>query len=191
MSQTAVTDEPGQAYAGKVEHSGQFPNSIISLIAAELIYFGKLVVAPDADVEVGGASGGPQTCAAPTSAAEALLANTVGGVSIADPTVERMRDPSTPNVANSAPYGAYGDETSVSVMRKGRIWVQTEAAVAALSDGVFVRVANAGTIPVAALGSFTPTNTADHEPAPSGMVWSGATTIGGLFFGRLDINLPG
>lgn len=190
MSQTAVTDEPGQAYAGKVESGGQLPTTIITRVASELTYFGKLAITADADVAVGGASGGPQTCAAPTSAAEVLLATFGGGVSIADPSVERMRDPATPNIANSADFGAYGDESAVGLMRKGLIWVQVEAAVTALSDGVFVRVSSVGTIPIAALGSFTPTNTANHEPVPSGMVWAGAAAVGSLNFGLLSVNLP-
>ncbi len=190
MSQTVVNDEPGQAYAGKV-HQATPQGGVISLLASELTYFGKLVIVAAADVVVGGAAGGPQTCALPTSAAEVLLATQRGGVSIADPSQERLRDPSTPDIANSAPFGAYPDETAVGVMRRGVIWVQTEVAVTDMTAGVFVRVATPGTIPIASLGSFTPVDSGtDHEPAPAGFAWAGAASEGGLFFGLLSVNLP-
>ncbi len=191
MSQTAVNDEPVQAYPGKVQYGIKFPTTNVSRIASELIYFGKLVITPGTDLAVGGAAGGPQSCQLPTSAAEVLLATQAGGVAIADPSIERLRDPNNLGVANSAPYGAYPQEDALPVMRRGQVWVQTEAALADLSDGVFVRVANSGTIPEASLGSFTPTNTADHEPAPDGFAWAGsAVGEGGIFLGLLDINLP-
>lgn len=189
MSQVTVNDEPGQAYAGKV-HSATPQGGVVSLLASELIFFGKLVFVAAADVAVGGAAGGPQTCALPTSAGEALLAKFAGGVSIADPSQERLRNPLTPDIANSAPFGAYPDESAVGVMRRGRLWVQTEVAVADISLGVFARVANAGVNPIASLGSFTPVNTADHEPVPEGLAWAGAATVDGLFFGLLNVNLP-
>jgi hypothetical protein len=192
MSQTSVADEPVQAYPGKVENSGQFPTQNISRIASELIYFGKLAITADTDLAVGGAAGGPQECKLPTTAAEVLLAAQGGGVAIADPSIERLRDPLNLGVANSAPYGAFPHEDAVPLMRKGRVWVQLEAALAALSAGVFVRVSTPGTIPIASLGSFTPTNTVDHEPAPEGFSWAGsALGEGGIFLGLLDINLPG
>ena len=192
MSQNAVTDEPVQAYPGKVENSGQFPTQMISRLASELIYFGKLAITADADLAVGGAAGGPQQCKLPTTAAEVLLAAQGGGIAIADPSIERLRDPLNLGVANSAPYGAFPDEDAVPLMRKGRVWVQTEVAIAALSDGVFVRVSTPGTIPIASLGSFTPVDTADHEPAPEGFAWAGSCIgEGGIFLALLDINLPG
>ncbi len=189
MSQSVVNDEPGQCYAGKV-HSATPQGGVKSLLASELIYFGKLVIVADADLAVGGAAGGPQTGALPTSAAEVLLATQAGGVSIADPSQERMRNPLTPSISNSAPFGAYPDESAVGVMRRGNLWVQTEVALTALTNGVFVRVANVGTIPIAALGSFTPVNTADHEPTPDGFSWAGSATVDGLFYGLLNVNLP-
>ena len=185
MSQTQVNDAPGQAYAGKVQYSGQFPTTVVSRLAEELFFFGKLGVVTGAQLTVG-----DQSVKLPTSAAEVLLAAKAGGVSIADASIERLRDPANLGVANSAPFGAFPIESAVPLMRKGAVWVQTEVAVANLSDGVFVRVQNVGAIPLAALGSFTPVNTFDHEPGPEGMGWSGAVTIDGLFFGLLEINLP-
>jgi hypothetical protein len=190
MSQVTVNDEPGQAYAGKVHSGGQLPSSIASYVASELIYFGKLVIVADADLAVGGAAGGPQTCALPASAADVLRAAQAGGIAIADPSVERMRDPATPNIANSAPYGAFGDEASVPVMRMGKIWVQTETAITALSNGVFIRVSTPGIIPIASLGSFGIVDDADTEPAPAGMAWAGSATVDGIFLGLLSVNLP-
>lgn len=190
MSQTVVADEPVQAYEGKVENSIAFPTTIESKIASELIYFGKLAIVADADVVYGGADGGPQEVQLPTTAAEVLLAKQAGGVAIADPSVERLRV--SGGGANSAPYGAYLTETAVPVMRKGRIWVVVEAAVTALSLGVFVRMDNAGgSPPAASLGSFSPVDSgADFEPAPEGFAWAGAASIGGVEFGLLSVNLP-
>lgn len=186
MSQTVVNDEPVQAYAGKLQYGNNFPTTTIGRLASELIFFGKLVITADADLAVGGAAGGPQTVALPTTAAEVLLAANAGGISKADPSVERT---STAGVLDN--FGAYVENTTVDVVRKGQIWVQTEVAVTALSDGVFVRVATPGTIPIASLGSFTPTNTANHEPAPAGMVWAAAAVgEGGILLGLLTINLP-
>ena len=189
MSQATVNNEPGQAYAGKV-HTASPQGGTISLLATETIYFGKLAIVADADLAVGGADGGPQTCALPASAADVLRALQRGGVAQADVTRERLRNPLTLGIANSAPFGAYSDEEAVTVMRRGSIWVQTEVAITALTNGVFVRVANVGTIPIASLGSFTPVNTADHEPAPEGMAWAGSATVDGLLFGLLSVNLP-
>lgn len=182
MSQATVNDEPGQAYAGKVHLSGQFPSSALSRLASELIYFGKLV----SPLSTGDLTVGDQSVKLPTSAADILLAAQGGGISQADPSVERTK---TAGVLDN--FGAFLDESSLPVMRKGQIWVEVEAEVTDLSAGVFVRFQNAGTIPEAALGSLTPTNTADHEPAPEGMVWVGAVTVGSQNFGLLSVNLPG
>jgi hypothetical protein len=176
MSQTVVNDAPGQAYAGKVQYSGQYPTTQVSRIAGELIYFGKLVVVTGAQL-----TPGDQSVTLPTSAAEALLAAKAGGVSMADPSVEAIP---------GAAYGAFVDESVLPVMRKGALWVQTEQAITDLANGVFVRVANAGAIPAASLGSFGIVDDGDTEPAPEGMGWAGAVTIGGLFYGLLEINLP-
>lgn len=176
MSQTQVNDAPGAAYPGKVQYSGQFPTQDVSRIASEDILFGKLVTVLGTEL-----TPGDQSASLPVDAAGVLLAAKAGGVSVADPSIETVA---------SALGGVFVDESVLPVLRKGQIWVQTEAAVADLNDGVFVRVQNAGVVAADQLGSFTPVNTADHEPAPEGMGWAGATTIGGLFFGLLDMNLP-
>lgn len=186
--QTAVNDEPVQAYEGKVQYSGQFPTSIISKAASELIYFGKLVV-PYADTELAVGGAGPQRVKAPTSTAEVDLTPMGGGIAIADPSVERLRDPSSP--ADPAPFGAFVAESMVPVMRKGLIWVVVETAITALSNGVYARFQNAGGSPPAAqLGSFTSAAGADfHQLATSSFAWQGSAAIGGVNFGLLAVNL--
>ncbi len=188
MSQASVSDEPVQTYEGKVDVSGQYPTNYISRIASESIYFGKAVSPVGTDeLEVGGASGGPQEVKMPSSAALIALITQGGGVAIADPSKERLK-----NNGVYVDYGVYLHEDSVTVMRKGRIWVVVEAELTDLSSGVYIRFQNAGaTPPAASLGSFTPTNTADHSEAPAGFAWLGAATIGSVNFGLLELNLPG
>ncbi len=189
MSQTAVDDEPVQAYEGKVQVSGSFPTTNISRIASVLIYFGKLVTPlSGTELAVGGA--GPQEVKLPTSAAEILRAENGGGIAIADPSIERLRV--SGGGANSAPYGAYPAEDSLAVMRKGQIWVVVETALASLDDAVLVRFQNPGGSPPAAqLGSFTTAAGADFAAAPAGLAWLGSALIGGVDFALLSVNLPG
>jgi len=188
MSQTSVENEPVQAYEGKVQHGGQFPTTTISRLATELTFFGKAVSPILADVDMGGAGDLAQQCQLPTSLAEI---NAMLGVAIADPSVERLRDPAALGVPNSAPFGAYSDEAAVPIMRKGRIWVVVDTKLASLDDGVFIRFQNAGgTPPTESLGSFDTVNSADHEPAPAGFSWVGASTQGATEFALLEINLP-
>ena len=183
MSQTAVNDEPAQAYEGKVDVSGQYPSTRVSRSADGLVYFGKYVV-PLSDTEL---TVGAQSVKLPTTAAEVLLAANGGGIAVADPSMERLMLNDVP-----APYGAYPDESMVQVLRKGRIWVVMEVAITALSNGIFVRVATpGGSPPAASLGSFTITNTANHEPVPDGFKWLASASIGGVDYGLLSVNLPG
>lgn len=184
--QTAVNNEPVQAYEGKVHVSGQFPTSVVSRLASELLYFGKLVV-PYAVTEL---EVGSQRVKAPTLAAEVDLAPAGGGVAIADPSVERLRDPSSP--ADPAPFGAYVAEASVPVMRKGLIWVVVETAIASLANGVYARFQNAGgTPPAAQLGSFTSAAGADFQALNAAhFAWQGSAAIGGVDYGLLAVNLP-
>lgn len=187
--QDTVANEPSQVYEGKVQ-SGPNTTQIFSRLASALIFFGKLVCPlADDDLAVGGAGEG-QSCKPPASIADALLAKHGGGIAIADPSLERLRV--SGGDANSAPYGAYLDEASVSIMRKGQIWVVVETALLDLSLPVFVRIANAGgSPPVEALGSFSPVNGGDLEPAPDGLAWLGSALEGGIDYALLDVNLPG
>lgn len=192
MSQTTVNDEPVQAYEGKVQYGGQLPTSIISKLASELIYFGKLVTPYDnAELAVGGAAGGPQRVKAPTSAAEVTRVLKGGGVAIADPSVERMRNPAAPGDPNSAPFGAFAAEAMLPVMRKGLLWVVVETELTNLDSDVYVRYQNAGGSPPAAqLGSFTQGAAGDFAVAPDGFAWQGAASIGAIHLALLSVNLP-
>jgi hypothetical protein len=60
------------------------------------------------------------------------------GIAIADVSVERLPHPTT-GVVNTAPYGAYLANTTLPLMRKGRVWVVSADAVDNLSKSVFVR----------------------------------------------------
>ena len=188
--QTSVNDMPVQAYEGKVHVSGQFPTSVISKAASELIYFGKLVV-PYATTElaVGGAEGGPQRVKLPTTAAEVDSVINGGGVAIADPSIERLRNPANP--AQPAPFGAYPAEDMAGVMRRGLIWVVSEAEITDLTAGVFVRWQNAGgTPPAASLGSFAPATSADRQQLSADLFsWQGAATINSVYYGLLSVNM--
>lgn len=66
MSQTSVADQPVRAYEGKVHVSGDFPTTIESLLASEIVYFGKAVsIYADNEVALGN-----QRCKLPTSGDE-------------------------------------------------------------------------------------------------------------------------
>lgn len=184
MSQTSVNDEPVQAYEGKEHVSHAYPSTKISRLASELIYFGKAVCREAVtDVTVG-----DQQCRAPAAATDITDKGALLGVAVADPSLERLNDAS----GNPAPYGAYQDEGSVQIMKKGQIWVVTTALIADLSTGVYVRWDNAGGSPPAeALGSFANVASAEHALVPDdGAQWIGAVAIGGVNFGLLELNLP-
>jgi expansin (peptidoglycan-binding protein) len=180
MAQTSVADEPVQTYEGKVENSVGLPTTIVSGIASELIYFGKFVVAADpTDVAYGGA--GQQEVALPGSAAEITGLTAIAGVAIADVSREAIA---------GAAYGGYTHESSVGILRKGRIWVVVSTAITDLTDGVYVRWQVPGTPPVDSLGSFDSAAGANVQEVTAGMSWAGAVTIGSTDYGLLDVNLP-
>lgn len=182
MAQTVVNDEPSQAYEGKLyDRAGRSE----SRLASELLYFGKAVsLLAVTDLEVGGAGEG-QSVKAPAAAAD--VTGLFEGVAVADPSIERLDD-ATGQPAN---YGAYPDESTVRVLRKGRVWVVTKTLIADITVGVYVRFQNAGgTPPVDQLGSFEAVAGADVQVIAAGAKWRGATTIGGAFFGLLELNLP-
>lgn len=183
MSQTAVNDEPVQAYEGKEHVSGQFPSTKISRLASELIYFGKAV----SRQAVGDVTVGDQQCKLPAAAADITAKGAFLGVAVADPSLPRLTLNDLP-----APYGAYVNEGSVQVLKKGQIWVVTTALITDLSNGVYVRFQNpGGTAPTESLGSFADANSADHDLVPDdGAQWKGAVAIGGVNFGLLELNLP-
>ena len=185
--QTVVDDEPVQAYEGKVQHGGQYPTTFKSFLADGLIYFGKAVsLIGTGELAVGGASGGPQAVKLPAAATD-VTTSLFQGVAPADPSIQRTR---TTGVDD--PFGAYIDETSVQVLRKGLVWVVVTTAIADITIGVFVQRANAGGSPPALqLGSFDTVTTADNTEITSNNVsWAGAAVIGSQNFGLLELNLP-
>ena len=184
MAQTALKSEPDQAYEGKVQDRA---DRVESRLASELIYFGKAVsLLAVTDLAVGGAAGGPQSVKLPAAAAD--ITGLFEGVAIADPSIERLDDAT----GQPAPYGAYPDEASVSVLRRGRVWVVTKTLIADITVGVYVRFQKAGgSPPVDQLGSFEAVAGADVQVIAAGAKWRGATTdSAGAFLGLLELNLP-
>jgi len=103
-------------------------------------------------------------------------------VAIADPSM-----PSNPTVDN---FGSFPDESSVPVMRQGRIWVVVATAITDITVGVYVLFQNpGGSPPVDTLGSFDSVAGADVQITTDG-VWRGAATVGAVNFGLLELNLP-
>jgi hypothetical protein len=102
------------------------------------------------------------------------------GVAIADTSLE-----STSNA-----YGEYVSTDSVPVMKKGRIWVVSADTVDDISKGVYIRFQNgSSTPPTATLGSFRATANADYQLMGDNVRWVASTTIGGVYYGLLELNL--
>jgi hypothetical protein len=174
MSQTSVADQPVRAYEGKVHVSGEYPTSYLSRLASGAVYFGKAVVPYD-DAEL---ALGEQRAKLPAAAADVprLL-----GVAIADVTKEPV----------ASTYGGYADKDSVTIMRKGQIWVVSVDQVTDLDAGVYIRHANGAAPPAGTLGSFRATVDVDYTLfAGEGLKWLAAETIGSVYFGLLEVNLP-
>lgn len=101
------------------------------------------------------------------------------GVAIADTSLE-----STSNA-----YGEYVDKDSVPVMKKGRIWVVSADTVDDLSKGVYIRFQNGSAAPADTLGSFRATANADYQLMGDNVRWVASQTIGGVYYGLLELNL--
>jgi hypothetical protein len=99
-----------------------------SSIASELFYFGKAA----SRSLTANLNQYPPTVNLYTASEEFV------GISIADASVARLPDPTT-GVINTANYGAYLTNTTVPLIRRGRIWVVSADAVDNLSKSVFVR----------------------------------------------------
>ena len=183
MSQTVVNDEPDQTYEGKLYDRAWRSES---RLARELIYFGKAVsLLAVTDLAVGG-DGDGQSVKLPAAATD--ITGLLEGVAVADPSMERLDD-ATGQPAN---YGAYPDESTVRVLRRGRIWVVTKTLIADITVGVYVRFQNAGGVPpIDSLGSFEAVAGADVQVIAAGAKWRGARTDNaGRFLGLLELNLP-
>lgn len=172
MSQTAVADQPVQAYEGKVHVSGEYPTTYISRLASGAIYFGKAVV-PYADTEL---TVGTQRAKLPAAAAD--IPRTLG-IAIADVSREPI----------ASTYGGYADKDSVTIMRKGLIWVVSADVVDDLDKGVYIRHANGAAAPADTFGSFRATTDADYTLF-AGLTWKAAVTIGSVYYGLAEVNLP-
>ncbi len=174
MVQTAVNDEPAIAFEGMVLTDANYPNTIVSHAASGSIYYGKAVSLYD-DNEV---TLGSQRVKLPAAALD-LAATNFKGVAIADTSLE-----STSNA-----YGEYFDKDSVPVIKKGRIWVVSADIVDDVTKGVYIRHANGAAAPANTLGSFRATVNADYTLMGDNVRWVAGTTISGVYYGLLELNL--
>lgn len=122
--QTSYQQDNKIAYEGMVNGYEKIGTGVSS----EIIYFGKAVsIHPTS-----GLSEHPPTVKRFT--ASELFA----GVAIADTTLERKAHPTT-GEASQAPYGAHSANKELGILKRGRIWVQSDTAVDSMSKGVYVK----------------------------------------------------
>jgi len=134
MAQKTVTDEPLEAYEGKLQEEAQV---VTSAIATSKIFFGKAVTRSKT-VGVGDIV----PAVIPYNGTDKFE-----GFAIADVTKEPGDDT----------YGAYAAKETVSILKKGRIWVVTGDAITNLTNAVFVRNASGGATPALAQGAVRST----------------------------------
>lgn len=115
--QTSYTQDPVVGQEGLLADSA--PHIIISRKAKEALGFGRLVVFGAGDTEEG--------CSYPDSAAE--ITNLSWGVTVKDP--------------SKASQGGYVTDDDVMILQLGKIWMQAEDALTALTNP-FVRHTNGG-----------------------------------------------
>lgn len=123
MSQTAHTQSPAVAIEG-MEADCSLAKDRISGVATMEIPFGHFVSA------TGGGGDDPYTVELPDASAKVTDGRGLG-VAIADVSIES---------ADGTGDG-YEDDASLAIMRRGRIWVVSEDAVAAIGTPAFVRFA--------------------------------------------------
>ena len=133
MSQTAYSADQGLALPGMVADGG--PSQTVSAIASGALAAGNGVSFSAAS----SAAGVTDICKAPAAGTDVTNAAKFLGIAI----YNAGREPHT-----SA--AEYADESVVSILRKGRIWVEVEDAVA-VGGGVFCRHVAAG---AEVLGAF-------------------------------------
>lgn len=122
--QTIIRDEPLSIFEGMMRDK---PERMVSGIASELIFGAKaLSVANDA------LGYDPKLVQGFTSGQKLY------GIAKSDLTAERLTNPSTGEL-NQAPYAAYQAESTVDIIRKGRIWVRSADAVDSVAKSVFVK----------------------------------------------------
>lgn len=158
--QTAYALVPAVAVPGELGDSG-FTDKITGIVANATLAVGLLAVFHAGD--------GDQQVRAPAATGEVTGAN-VRGIGIYEPN------------AQNAPR-AVGD--MISLLKRGRIWVNVEEAITPLSP-VFVRFA-AGSFPT--LGAFRASaDTASAVALPGAKYLSTQATIGGLAL--VEVNFP-
>ncbi len=123
MSQLSHTQDPARAFEG-MEADGSTVKERISTLAAEIIPFGRLVVADDAQDS-------PPTVVLPSTTGEITDGHAMG-VSVAD--VSHQEGP-------TLGVNQYAVEDTVPALRRGRINVISEDVVAAIGTPAFVRFA--------------------------------------------------
>ena len=166
MSQTSIQERPPVAVAGhKVDTT---PHTIETRIVrdglAEGINFGMAAVADATD--------SAEQARRPDGAGDAFQ-----GVVVFDTTRQQA------SVSPDPALFDYDPTDSFMLLRKGKIWVQVEEAVA-IGDAALFRHTAPG---VEVRGDFAVTASANHESVPTG-VFRTATTGPGL--AQLEINLP-
>ena len=171
MSQLVYDNFPEQAREGFIADNTQV-RDIVSRLAEVVVPFGKFVVASTGQSE--------DLAKLPTVTGDITTPGLATGIAIADPSVE---------TAKADTFGNYKVNTTIPVMRKGRIWVIAEDEVTDLDADVFVRFADAGgSPPDASLGSFrTDADTADAVQLVKAR-WRGRT-VGTFQLVILEIDL--
>ncbi len=144
------------------------------------VVVGSAASATDNDKTVG-----IQRCKLPAAAGEIPR---VLGVAFADTTVERLRDPASPQ--DPAPFGAFSDKDTVPIVRTGQVWVVSADEITDLDAGVYIRHANGSGVVAASFGSFRASSNGDYTQLSTGVRWIASETVGGVYYGLLELNLP-
>lgn len=180
MSQTSVSDYPLAVYEGMLAEPAPMGGIVSAFAHTAGILFGKAAGRRDGDVAPGDNAAGGQEV---EGYAAANSADNLIGIALAD--VSKETDA-------SKAYGDYVGGDTVPVLKRGRVWVVSADAVDDLTKSVFVRNANAGSLPAAGLGSFRATTAADHIDlgAIAAVRWVAYRLQGSVHYGMLEINLP-
>ena len=188
MPQTVVDDEPVRAYRGKLDVGASFPTTIMTGIADGSIIVGNGVGRQVADVDPGSESStGGQVVRAFQSTDE------FQGVAFNDPS---QLVASNKGSGANVDFAQVDDEETTPILRKGRVWVVSAAAIADLSLAVFIQNAvPGGSPPDGQLGGFTNAITANFVDlsallGSNSVRWVAGITIGSDNFGLLELNLP-
>lgn len=122
--QTTVVSDPQVGFSGGIYDSGE--KDVISCIAQGPIAFGQFVKISASN------------CIVPALTGD--VTGYDGGIALADPV-------KASSGSSSAPVGAYAAGDIVQVMRRGRVWVSTEGALAAQARPFVRFTVNGGLVP--------------------------------------------